>query len=92
MKAYKIVTPDHNEKTNKTYWREIGTLFAPESATGINGASIKLNMFPELMLKVYHRDEPKQDWGGSVDELGQERYQEPVNDEPDEDENETIPF
>ena len=90
MKAYKIVTPDLNKKTNKTAWREVGTLFADESATGVNGVGIKLNMFPELMLKVYHRDEPKQDRGSSRDESGQERYQEPVDDEVDEDE--TIPF
>jgi len=56
MKTYNLVTPDENEKTHKTYWRDVGVLFANDDATGINGASIKLNMFPGLTIKAYKRD------------------------------------
>ena len=56
MKAYTLTTPETNEKTGKTYWHDIGTLFADDEATGINGCSIKLHMYPNLKVKVYHRD------------------------------------
>ena len=56
MKAYTITTPELNEKTGKTYWHDIGTFFTDDDATGINGSTIKLNMFPNLKIKVYHRD------------------------------------
>ena len=56
MKTYTLTTPEKNEKTGKSYWHDIGTLFADDDAIGINGSTIKLNLFPNLTIKVYHRD------------------------------------
>jgi hypothetical protein len=67
MKAYTLTTPELNEKTGKTYWTDIGVLFADESATGINGASIKLSMFPNLTIKVYNREKKHRDTHDSGD-------------------------
>ena len=55
-KMYNLVTPEYNEHKDKTYWHDVGVLFADEEATGINGATIKLNLFPGTVIKVYHRD------------------------------------
>ena len=76
MKLYKLTTPEHNEKTGKTFWHTIGTLFADDTASGIHGSTIKLGMFPDLMIKVYHRDEPKKN-ESKQPEPPDEVYQEP---------------
>lgn len=87
MKKYNLVTPDTNEKTGKTYWLEVGSLFADDNATGINGASIKLNLFPGLKIKAYHRDRKQEHHsdtheGGNVDT---DPVEEPLPPTPDDD-------
>lgn len=66
MKIYNLTTPEKNEKTGKSYWHTIGTLFAKDDVTNLSGASIKLHMHPELVIKVYPREEkkPRPDEGG----------------------------
>lgn len=82
MKTYTLTTPEEG-KDGKSYWHDIGVLFADESATGINGCSIRLNMFPGLTVKVYHRERKQEHHndthdGGDVDtEPIDGRYEEP---------------
>ena len=59
MKTYALTVP-REDKNGKTHWNEIGTLFVyNDNAEGINGSSIALTMFPDLKIKVYHRDKKR---------------------------------
>lgn len=66
MKIFNLVSPQQSK--DKTYWNPVGTMFVSDD----NKINIRLNMFPDLSIKAFAKDDKKK----------QTRKRAPINQNP----------